>query len=249
MGRGPRTPVLRFPDIGSTNVEALSRASGTAPLWVVAERQTNGRGRRGRPWSSPVGNLYGSLLLVDAGPPARLPELCFVAALALYDAVRAVTFLDPLRVDLKWPNDVLVDGGKLAGILIEGTVRPDGLNATVIGFGVNCSHFPEDTPYRATSLAAAGCPTEPEALLASLDAAMLKRLEQWDRGAGFAVLCEDWCRHASGLGRPVTVRLGHRETGGIFEALDANGAMVLRHADGTRETINAGDVFPSVHVG
>ncbi len=249
MGTTSRTPVLHFPDIGSTNVEAMSRAGGPAPLWVVAERQTQGRGRRGRPWSSPLGNLYASLLLVDAGPPARLPELCFAAALALYDAVRAVSFIDPLRIGLKWPNDVLVDGAKLAGILIEGTVRPDGFNATVIGFGVNCAHFPDDTPYRATSLAAAGYPTEPEALLASLDAAMLKRVAQWDRGAGFASLREDWCKRASGLGRAVTVRLGHRETEGIFEALDAAGAMVLRHADGTRETINAGDVFPSAHMG
>ncbi|MCK0195635.1 biotin--[acetyl-CoA-carboxylase] ligase [Ancylobacter sp. 6x-1] len=227
----------------------MARAGGTHPLWVVADRQTEGRGRRGRPWSSPAGNLYASLLLVDAGLPARLPQLCFAASLALYDAVRAITGIDPLRIGLKWPNDVMIDGAKLAGILLEGSTLPDGRPVTVIGMGINCAHHPADTPYPTTSLLKAGYPTEPRALLAALDAAMLDRLAQWSRGAGFAALGEDWVRRATGLGRPVTVRLGHRETEGVFEALDPAGAMVLRHADGSREIINAGDVFPSAHVG
>lgn len=239
------TPVVRFEAVGSTNVEALSRASGPAPCWFVAERQTTGRGRRGRPWTSEPGNLYATLLLVDAAPSARQPELCFVAALALYDAVRAVTGIDPLRMDLKWPNDVLVDGGKLAGILLESTVLPDARMATVIGFGVNCAHSPADTPYKAVSLTSAGFPTTPSALLAALDRAMIDRLSEWARGTGFEDTRDAWIRRASGIGRPLVVRLGEQERPGIFEALDATGAMVLRRPDGTRETINAGDIFPA----
>lgn len=239
------TPVVRFDTVGSTNQEALAQAGGIAPRWFVAGRQTGGRGRRGRPWTSEPGNLYASLLLVDAGQAARQPELCFVAALALYDAVRAVTGIDPLRIDLKWPNDVMIDRAKLAGILLEGTLTPGGRPATVIGFGVNCAHHPEGTPYPTTDLAAAGYPTEPPAMLAALDAAMRARLAEWAGGAGFARTREAWLRVASGLGRAVTVRTGGREVEGVFEALDASGAMVLRRADGVRETISAGDVFPT----
>lgn len=239
------TPVIRFDTVGSTNAEALAAIGGPAPCWFVAERQTGGRGRRGRPWTSEPGNLYASLLLVDAGPAARQPELCFVAALALYDAVRAVTGIDPLRIGLKWPNDVMIDGAKLAGILLEGTALPGGRMATVIGFGVNCAHHPADTPYGAIDLSGAGYPTEPPAMLAALDAAMRHRLAEWAHGEGFADIREAWLMRASGVGKPVTVRLGERQSEGIFEALDFSGAMVLRRPDGVRETISAGDVFPS----
>lgn len=239
------TPVVRFDTVGSTNEAALAQVGGAAPCWFVAARQTGGRGRRGRPWASEPGNLYASLLLVDAAPSARQPELCFVAALALYDAVRAVTGIDPLRIGLKWPNDVMIDGAKLAGILLEGTVAPGGRAATVIGFGVNCAHHPADTPYPTTDLAAAGYPTDPPALLAALDAAMAARLAEWARGAGFAATRDAWLCRASGLGKAMTARLGSREVAGVFEALDFSGAMVLRRSDGVRETISAGDVFPT----
>jgi BirA family biotin operon repressor/biotin-[acetyl-CoA-carboxylase] ligase len=148
-------------------------------------------------------------------------------------------------MDLKWPNDVLVDGGKLAGILLESTVLPDARMATVIGFGVNCAHSPADTPYKAVSLTSAGFPTTPSALLAALDRAMIDRLSEWARGTGFEDTRDAWIRRASGIGRPLVVRLGEQERPGIFEALDATGAMVLRRPDGTRETINAGDIFPA----
>lgn len=238
------TPVVHFATIGSTNAEALARAEGEGPLWIHADRQTQGRGRRGRPWASEPGNLYASLLLVDAGPAERLPELCFVSGLALHDAVRAVTGLDPLRIGLKWPNDVLVDGAKLAGILLEGALRRDGRSATAIGFGVNCAHHPAGTPYPAIHLAGAGFPVNPPEMLAALDRAMQDRLGEWNRGAGFADTLEAWQRRAPGLGRAVTVRTGEREADGIFESLDRTGALILRRADGSRERIRAGDVFP-----
>lgn len=239
------TLVTRFDQIGSTNAEALTQATGAAPRWFVAERQTAGRGRRGRAWDSRPGNLYASLLLVDPGPVARLPQLCFVAALALYDAVRSVTGIDPLRIGVKWPNDVLVDGGKLAGILVEGTVLPDGRPVTVIGFGVNCARSPDNTPYPTSSLTGAGFPTRPDELLPALDQTMIARLAQWDRGDGFPRTRESWLRCCIGLGRQVTARVAEREIVGIFEALDFSGALILRLPDGGRETIHAGDIFPS----
>ncbi|MBB3770452.1 BirA family biotin operon repressor/biotin-[acetyl-CoA-carboxylase] ligase [Angulomicrobium tetraedrale] len=239
------TPVIRYETIGSTNAEALAHSDGPAPCWFVANRQTSGRGRRGRVWQSEPGNLYATLLLVDIGPVACLPQLCFVASLALYDAVRAVTGIDPLRIGLKWPNDVLIDGRKLAGILLEGAVLPGGRRATVIGFGVNCAHHPLEAPYPTVDLAAAGYPTDPPGLLRALDAAMWDRIGQWDGGRGFAHTREAWLRRAPGLGQPVTVRLPGREMQGVFEALDVSGAMVLRCRDGGREIISAGDVFPS----
>src|SRR4051794_28429223 len=108
-------------ELGSTSAEALARACAgdRGPLWVTAGRQTAGRGRRGNAWSSPPGNLYASLLLTDAAPPRHLPELCFVVALAVRDAVCAAAPALAARLKVKWPNDLLLDGGKIVGILIE----------------------------------------------------------------------------------------------------------------------------------
>src|SRR6476646_7487966 len=107
--------------LGSTNAEALSlaRQGESGPLWVVADRQTAGRGRRGRAWISEPGNLYASLLLTDPAPAERWPQLSFVAALAVYDAVIAVASAFAPRLAIKWPNDLLLDGAKFAGVLIE----------------------------------------------------------------------------------------------------------------------------------
>ena len=129
--------------LGSTNAEALARARAgeRGPLWITAARQTAGRGRRGNVWTSEPGNLYASLLLTDAAPAAHLPELCFVVALAVRDAVgTAAPSLSP-KLRLKWPNDLLLDGAKLAGILIEAE-SVGGKTATVAGIGINCAHHP-----------------------------------------------------------------------------------------------------------
>ena len=138
--------------LGSTNAEALAlaRAGERGPLWVTAARQTAGRGRRGNVWTSEPGNLYASLLLSDAAPAAHLPELCFVVALAVRDAVCAVAPPLASKLKLKWPNDLLLDGAKLAGILIEAE-SVGGASATVAGIGVNCAHYPRDTGYPATA--------------------------------------------------------------------------------------------------
>jgi BirA family biotin operon repressor/biotin-[acetyl-CoA-carboxylase] ligase len=225
--------------VGSTNEEALrlARAGERAPLWITAQRQTAGRGRRGRTWVSEPGNLYASLLLSEPSTPDRFPELSFVAALALHDAVTARIPGLAGRVALKWPNDLLIDRNKFAGILVEGEGA-----TVVIGSGVNCVHHPAGTEYPATDLAAAGVRATPESLFAHLSATMPRRLAQWDRGAGFAAIRRDWLARAAGLGKPVRVKTDDLQLAGIFEGMDESGRLVLRMPDGTIRAMAAGDV-------
>lgn len=231
--------------LGSTNAEALVRArSGErGPLWITAARQTAGRGRRGNVWTSEPGNLYASLLLNDAAPAAHLPELCFVAALAVRDAVRtaAPSFSSKLR--LKWPNDLLLDGAKIAGILIEAE-SVGTRNTMVAGIGINCAHHPRETTYPATNLAAHGIAVTLDALFRELSGAMAARLAEWDRGTGFPAVRAEWLSHACGIGGDIVVRLPDRELSGKFESLDLTGRLMLRLPAGQLEAIAAGEIFP-----
>lgn len=234
---------IHLDDVGSTNADAFERARAGAPsgLWVVARRQTAGRGRRGRVWTSEAGNLYSSLMLREPMPPARIGELPLVVALAVHDAIAAA--LPPLvrpNLAVKWPNDILYAGAKICGILIEAATLPEG-RVVVIGIGINCAHHPDNGLYPATDLAAAGFPTEPEAMFELLAAAMARRLAEW-RSTGFADIREAWLNRAKGVGEPIVVRLPDGELSGLFTGLDSDGRLMLRHAGGL-ETISAGDVF------
>ena len=240
-------PVLAFVTIGSTNAEALARAQAgeAGPLFVVAERQSAGRGRRGRAWVSEPGNLYATLLVVDPAPAAMSPQICFVAALSLYDAVLdACPGLAPARLKLKWPNDLLLDQAKVSGILVEGVTLAGGKLAAAVGIGVNCAHHPADTPFPASDFSAAGLTLSPAVLLARLGERWGKRAQEWNRGEGFAAIRAAWLMRASGIGGAIEVRLPDRTLAGTFEAIDEEGALLLRKADGVREAISAGDVFP-----
>jgi BirA family transcriptional regulator, biotin operon repressor / biotin---[acetyl-CoA-carboxylase] ligase len=236
-----------YETLSSTNAEALTQARGgeRGSLWIVAREQTAGRGRRGNEWVSWSGNLYATLLLVDPAPAERAPELSFVAALGLHDAIldRAPDLRS--RLALKWPNDVLCGGAKLAGILIEGE-RPATEPAVVvaIGIGVNCRHHPAQTSYPATDLKAAGADVSAESLFEALSAAMVRRLGQWRRGAGFDGIRADWISRAAGLADEMRVRLPGTEVVGRGEGLDAHGRLLLRLADGSLQAVAAGDVFP-----
>jgi BirA family transcriptional regulator, biotin operon repressor / biotin---[acetyl-CoA-carboxylase] ligase len=225
--------------IGSTNAEALrlSREGEPGPLWVTAEQQSAGRGRRGRNWASPAGNLHATLLLTDPAPAEHWPELSLVTALAVHDAVAELAQqLRPLLA-IKWPNDLLLAGAKFAGILIEG----EG-SAVAVGIGVDCASHPADTDYPATDLAAAGAKISAESLFTALSVKMLGRIAQWNGGAGFSTIRADWLARAAGRGAPIRVRLADRELAGIFESLDETGRLVLLRPDGGRETVAAGDV-------
>jgi BirA family transcriptional regulator, biotin operon repressor / biotin---[acetyl-CoA-carboxylase] ligase len=230
--------------VGSTNAEALTRArtGERGPLWITAQRQTGGRGRRGRAWVSEAGNLYATLLLTNPSPASKVAQLSFVSALAVHDAVADVAPMLGPRLTLKWPNDALCGGKKFCGILLEG--EGTGEATVALGIGINCTHHPRDTAYPATDLAAAGAHVTPKAVFQALSRAMLRRLAQWNNSDGFASTRVDWLKRAEGLGQPIQARLHDRELTGIFETIDGGGQLVLRRSDGRPETVAAGDVFP-----
>ncbi len=244
--------------IGSTSAEAKARvaAGERGPLWIVARRQEAAYGRRGRAWTSPEGNLAASLVLTVDAPPALASTLGFAAALAAGEAVRSVAprLVAKVGLDdavspaggsglrLKWPNDVLVDGAKLAGILLESVETAEGSLAIVIGIGVNVAAAPEDVPYPATSLYALGAAVSADALFEALSDAWVGAVELWDEGRGLPALRTEWLARAAGIGAPVSVRLGERILRGTFETIDESGCLVVRRADGTTATVAAGEV-------
>ena len=231
----------------STNAEALRRAAGlAAPTWIMAHRQTAARGRRGRPWAMPEGNFAASLVTRSVRDPSRAALLSFVAALALCDAIEAFTGR-PDGLSLKWPNDLLLHGGKLAGILLESAGRGRRLDVLVIGIGVNLAAAPEPGALepgavRPVSLAGeTGLRPSPDEVLTELAAAYATR-EELFLATGFAPIREAWLARAARLGETVTARTGHETRRGRFETVDACGAIVLHTPDG-RRAIPAADVF------
>ena len=242
-----KADILRFEALGSTNDEALRQAHAGArgPLWIVAREQSGGRGRQGRSWTSPPGNLHASLLLADPCPPARAPELGFVCGVALTRALRACAG-DDTRLALKWPNDVLFGDAKVAGLLLEATTLDDGTLAVVAGFGVNCASHPDGLAYPATSLdAALGRAIAPEKILDALAAQMQEALALW-RARGFAAIRADWLALAAHVGRPLRVADGSRMTCGRFSGLDVSGRLILA-TDAGPVTLATGDIFPISH--
>jgi BirA family transcriptional regulator, biotin operon repressor / biotin---[acetyl-CoA-carboxylase] ligase len=229
--------------LDSTNEEArrLASAGETGPLWIRTDHQTAGRGRRGRSWDSPSGNLMATLLLSPGRPAADCAQLSFAAALAVSDMLARFT---PADLKLKWPNDVLANGAKISGILLE-SAGPGGASPAwlAIGIGVNLKRYPTDTEYPATSLAAlgAGAPSAQDALL-ELAAALARWYDIW-RAEGFAPIRDAWLARARGLGTRIRARLQNEEATGVFEGIDASGALILREAQGRTRTIAAGEVF------
>jgi BirA family transcriptional regulator, biotin operon repressor / biotin---[acetyl-CoA-carboxylase] ligase len=236
--------LVAYDEIDSTNAEALrlKRQGERGPLWITAQRQSAGRGRRGRMWVSVPGNLHASLLLSDPAPAPHWPQLAFVAALAVHDAVvELAPEIRPL-MGLKWPNDLLLSGAKFAGILIEGEGAEEA-GAVAIGIGVNCTAHPAESAYPATDLAAAGAHVTAAALLAALSVKMSGRLAQWNRGNGFATIRADWVARAAGLGETIRIALADGELAGRFKGLDDAGCLVLIAPDGAGTVVAAGDVL------
>lgn len=242
----PGFRIKAFDSVGSTNDEAKALArSGAAEGTVVwAGRQEAGRGRRGRAWTSPEGNLYTSTILRPSRPPAEAAQLSFVAALAIAESAAAV-LPESADVRCKWPNDVLVNGRKLSGILLESEADPNGAVAwVVLGVGINLRHFPEATEFAATSLSAEGAPVlQPSALLEVYAAELDRWYSAW-RDHGFPPIRKAWLQRARGLGEAIVVRLSDRTLTGIFADLDSDGVLLLDRDDGAgRQRIAAGDVF------
>ncbi len=225
-------------ETGSTNADmiALARSGVEEGVWLRAERQTQGRGRHGRAWSSPTGNLYASTIvrLRASDPPA--PTLALVAAVALEECVSAYLKGEALR--LKWPNDLLLDGAKLSGILLE---RADA--AVVIGIGVNLADRPDLPDRRTTSLAEHGVTVDPAEFVETLAATFARWIGRW-RGEGLAPVRARWLERAHPPGTALSAASAEGGTvEGLFDGLDRDGALILRLADGTRRVIHAGDVF------
>lgn len=232
-------------DSTSTMAKRLCAADAEDGTLVWALSQTAGRGRLSRAWISPPGNLYVSLILRPDAGAAKAVGLTFAAALAVAEAVEALLGGEPM-VRCKWPNDVLVAGRKVAGILLESATTATGLlEWVVIGIGLNVASHPPDseTIYPATSLHAEGAAgTDVEAALSVLCGCLDRWLRLW-AGEGFAPIRGAWLDRAHGLGEPVTVRCGEVPLNGIFRGLDEDGALIL-YDGGTRRRVTAGDVLP-----
>lgn len=231
--------------VDSTNAEA-ARLSPPIPTWIMAAEQTGGRGRRGRPWSSPRGNFYATLALQPIEAAEQVALRSFAAALALREACIAVTGLDA-GFALKWPNDVLLNGGKLAGILLESSGAGQRISHLSIGIGVNLIAAP--TPDQVepgalppvSLLGETGVRIAPEAFLTSL-ALAYARWEDSFLHDGFAALRTEWLSHAARLGEVITARMGDDAQTGVFETIDASGALILKTAT-QRRAIPAAEIF------
>ena len=239
----PQFRLQQFERIDSTNDEARRQALSGAPEFtlVTAREQSAGRGRRGNRWESPPGNLHCSLLLRPACSAADAAQLGFAASLAVAETVERL-LPDGADIAVKWPNDVLLGGAKLAGILLESRSAGDALEFLVIGIGMNLAAHPPDTPYPATSLAAWGAQVTPDMVLPILGARLLAWYETW-RG-GFAPLRAAWLARARGLGQAIRVRLPDGEIEGRFDGLDEAGRLLLS-GHGESRAIAAGEVFPA----
>lgn len=230
-------------EIDSTNEAAkrIAQAGPFAPQWIAARRQTAGRGRLGRGWASPDGNLFATALLPVPGGVADALKLPFAAALAVHDLI-AHYAVSTLRLGLKWPNDVRHDGRKLSGILVESGVSADGHWAAV-GMGVNLAHVPGGLDQPAACLAELMAGREvpsPEAALEVLAGRLMVRCEEaWD---DFAITREAWCQRAEGRDSPIRARVQEELVEGLFDGLDLDGGLILRLPSGVRRTIRAGDV-------
>ena len=239
-----RPRIERHASLVSTNDEAMRRAreGHGGGVWIVADEQTGGRGRHARPWNSPPGNLHASLLLINPTPVAQTPELGFVAGVALAHALRQ-TLCGENRINIKWPNDMLFEGAKVSGLMLEGSTLADGRFAVVIGIGVNCAHHPANLAYAATSLAQIeGHPVSTAEVLARLVNQMSHWLGLYGAGRNFALIREQWLGMAAGLGAPIIVDIGGRKVAGSFTSIDGRGRLIVETPDGP-SFVEAGDVF------
>lgn len=238
----PRSIVLD--EVGSTNTEAfaLAAAGEPGPLWVVARRQTGGKGRSGRSWASEPGNLYNTLMQRFRCPPAALNQLSLLAGLAAHDAIAAVARSGRLPgLRLKWPNDVLIGDAKCVGILCE-SQQSAGDAIVVMGIGINIASGPEGLGRPTTCLRAHGVDVTPEAMHAALAERTAHWIEIWREGLNFDTLRQAWLSRAGAIGEPMSVHTGTERVEGSYMGLDGTGALLLRDVVGRMRVITFGDV-------
>ncbi len=243
----PAAPILLLDETDSTNADARRRAEAgeTGPLWIVARRQSAGRGRRGRGWESDDGNLFATLLQLTRKPPAEAAQVTFIAALAVADLLDS--YAPPSLVTIKWPNDVMLGGQKASGVLVESGAHETGGLWLAVGIGVNLAHAPEGTERPATALAHhlrgdIAAPPTVEAAAAVLADAFAVWMDRWET-LGFEPILDAWRARTPGLNGPAVARLGRETVEGRAEGVAPDGALKLRLADGSLRLISAGDVF------
>lgn len=237
---------IELDEIDSTNAEAMRRAVAgeRGPLYIRANRQTAGRGRSGRAWVAPAGNLALSRLGRIGAPPGLVPQMSLVAGLAVWTAVAAVLGESDAAalLQLKWPNDVLLNGAKLAGILVEATMV-GGEPVAVIGIGLNVAYAPE-VPGRRTAALAGAVQRTP--VLDEISREIARRLEAalvlWDEGRGFEVVRRAWLAAAVREGTAMTIESRAGQVSGTFQGLDADGALLLADEAGRLHRFAYGDV-------
>lgn len=235
--------ILHLAETDSTNSEALRLAAlgERGPLWVVAERQTQGRGRSGRAWQSEAGNLTASFLFVPGCAPSNLQQLSLLAGVAVHDALTELLGPTQSLLRLKWPNDCLIGMSKLGGILVE-TTNLDGQAIAVIGFGINCVNAPTIDRRDVTSLIQHGCHASRDDVLRRLQIHLPRKLVQWQTGDGFNHLRDDWLARSGPIGQPLTVNAGNTRIAGTFAGLDGDGALLLHDEHGAVRRLTHGDV-------
>lgn len=228
----------------STNTLCLDYAAAgeEGNLWITAETQTGGKGSRGRDWQSQKGNLFASLLLTNPSEKSRLVDLTFIAALAVREAI--LSFSNHKNsVQVKWPNDVMLNDRKCSGILLE-SVQYQDTTYVVVGIGVNCQHFPAQTLHASTSLFAEGIEVASNTFFKTLAKTMASNIAIWSRGNHFSAIRDKWLDCAYKLGGEISVKIpGEDATEGRFASIDENGYMLLELNDGSLKQISTADIF------
>jgi BirA family transcriptional regulator, biotin operon repressor / biotin---[acetyl-CoA-carboxylase] ligase len=239
--------LLRMETVDSTNAEAKRRAKAgePGPLWIWSTRQSQGRGRGGREWVSQHGNLFASLLIGINCPTRVAGQLALVAGIAAYDAIaKLIAYEGRSELLLKWPNDILLAGEKLAGMLLENVGSTvENRSVVVIGTGINLANHPEGLPQPAVSLGAYGMTIAPAEALEALAGTTHEWLTRWGEGYSFPSIRRAWLDRAGPPGRALRVKVNGEETEGVYGGLDADGALRLLTSDGSEYRISAGDVF------
>ena len=236
---------IHFAELDSTNTWLMDKArQGEAGnLWVTCDKQIAGKGSRGRDWVSQNGNLFASILLIEPAPLKNLAQLTFVSSLAVHDAISKFIGERVCEIKLKWPNDVLIDSKKCSGILLESS-QCNGLTYVVIGFGINCNSYPEQTKFPSTSLKEIGIDIDAQSFFLALAETFAIRLKEWNSGINFRETRDSWLENAFGIGRDVTVQVPGKEIqSGCFASIDDSGYMMLELMGGTILKISTADLF------
>ena len=248
----PGYSLSSFEEIDSTNLEALRQADNgiDGPIWIVAERQTRGRGRRGRDWITSQGNLFATLLLTGQGPAGVMSGLSFVAAVAVARMVEQLLAQakSTAQVRLKWPNDILLNTAKAGGILIEtsGAGSQQDAYAVAIGIGLNISTHPTETlAYPTTDFAECGIKLNRNDVFEQLALSFDRCLSLWQHGAGFGLIKQRWLEFGPSVGQELKVDTGANVITGAFMGLDQHGELILQLSDGSQQVIVAGDITES----